>query len=228
MNLPTLCAPLDDLLGGGVEAGTITLTYGEAGTGKTNLALQLTRNAVLAGAGKAAYVDTEGVSLERLHQICGGDAPKVLRGTLFYAPHNLEEQLRMVRSLEKIKPPSLIVVDSLNMYYRLNLGENGGEKPSRALTQMLGALHHLARTREIPILVTGQVYTQDDQRRPFGGRIMEHIVKTMILLERTSPGQRRATLYKHRSRAEGAHCAFTIAQEGLAGPSGSPSAIPHK
>ena len=63
------CKPLDDLLGGGIESGIITKTYGEAGAGKTNLCLQASRECVSAG-GKVAYIDTEGVSIERLDQIC--------------------------------------------------------------------------------------------------------------------------------------------------------------
>src|SRR5438094_861263 len=35
------CRALDDLLGGGVEEGCITLLHGEAGSGKTNFCLQL-------------------------------------------------------------------------------------------------------------------------------------------------------------------------------------------
>src|SRR5439155_753931 len=63
---------LDDLLGGGVEEGCITLLHGEAGSGKTNFCLQLARNVVRAGR-KVIYIDTEGVSLDRLQQICGDD-----------------------------------------------------------------------------------------------------------------------------------------------------------
>ncbi|MCR3884292.1 MAG: DNA repair protein RadB, partial [Methanothrix sp.] len=35
------CDGLDRLLGGGFEPGVITQIYGEAGTGKTNIILQL-------------------------------------------------------------------------------------------------------------------------------------------------------------------------------------------
>lgn len=217
MNLATGCASLDAVLAGGVEPGVLTLVYGEAGVGKTNLALQLARNAVLSEAGKVAYVDTEGVSFDRLGQIAGKLSPKVLKGILFYKPNALAEQVKMVHSLDKIKPPSLVVVDSLNMYYRLLLGQ-GDRAPSKALTQMLGDLHRLARTREVPILLTAQVYTDDDATRPFGGRIMEHIVKTILHIERTGPSRRRLWVRKHRSLPEGICADFVLAQEGLVPP----------
>ena len=59
------CKPLDNLIGGGLERNTVTEIYGEAGSGKTNLCLQASRECVNAGE-KVAYIDTEGVSVERL------------------------------------------------------------------------------------------------------------------------------------------------------------------
>lgn len=217
MKLATGCQPLDALLGGGIEGGAITLVFGEAGTGKTNLCLQLARNAALHGEGKIAYVDTEGVSLERLSQISGKHAGKVLTSILFFSPHDLKEQERMVRNLAKISSPSLIVVDSINMYYRLALGD-GSNHVGQALTTMMGELLRLTRRQEVPIVVTGQVYSAQDGHHAFGGRIMEHIVKTILLFERTAPGLRRATLLKHRSLPEGSATQFHLTQEGLSPP----------
>ena len=42
--LPSNCEGVDKLLAGGIEQGTVSLVYGEAGTGKTSLALQLSRS----------------------------------------------------------------------------------------------------------------------------------------------------------------------------------------
>ena len=44
--LATDCKGVDELLAGGIEQGTVTLVYGEAGSGKTSLALQLSREAI--------------------------------------------------------------------------------------------------------------------------------------------------------------------------------------
>lgn len=215
MRLATGCDPLDDLLGGGLEEGAITLVYGEAGTGKTNLCLQASRNAVLGeDGGKVGFVDTEGVSLERLRQICEDDYDHVLKSILFYQPHTLDEQEKMVASLAKLRNPGLIVVDSLNMHYRLMLADDG-DAAQRSITNQLRTLWSIARAQDAAVLVTGQVFTGEDAVRPFGGRIMEHIVKTMIRLERTGPGERTATLHKHRSRPEGAEAAFRITTGGV-------------
>ena len=37
--ISTGCAPLDELLGGGIERGTVTQLYGPPAAGKTNVAL---------------------------------------------------------------------------------------------------------------------------------------------------------------------------------------------
>jgi len=43
------CEKLDELLGGGFEAGTVTQIFGEAGSGKTNICLQLAIETVKKG-----------------------------------------------------------------------------------------------------------------------------------------------------------------------------------
>lgn len=214
-------------MGGGVEPATITLFYGEAGTGKTNLCLQMARNAILADLGKVAYVDTEGVSMERLGQICGKNLPRVLKGILFYHPTSLADQERMVASLEKIKTPALVIVDSLNMYYRLQL-KGGSDEAGRSITAMLGVLLRLGRSQNVPVIITGQVYTDEETVRPFGGRIMEHIVKTIMRIERAGPGRRRAVLLKHRSQPEQSAAEFTLTNDGLGAGKGEAQAPPLK
>src|SRR5436309_16129662 len=85
------CRALDDLLGGGVEEGCIRLLHGEAGSGKTNFCLQLARNVVRAGR-KVIYIDTEGVSLERLQQTCGEELDVVAKNILFAGRESVEKQ----------------------------------------------------------------------------------------------------------------------------------------
>ncbi|UCE80339.1 MAG: AAA family ATPase, partial [Methanobacteriota archaeon] len=82
---------LDDLLGGGLEGGAITLLFGEAGTGKTNICLQVARNVALEGK-KVVFIDTEGVSLDRVRQISGDEYETVMKNLLFFEPHSFEDQ----------------------------------------------------------------------------------------------------------------------------------------
>ena len=76
--LSTGCDALDDLLGGGIERGTVTQVYGPPAAGKTNLALS-TAVRTAADGGFAVYVDTEGLSTDRFRQLAeatvAGDRP---------------------------------------------------------------------------------------------------------------------------------------------------------
>jgi DNA repair protein RadB len=64
--------------------------------------------------------------------------------------------------------------------------------------------------------MTNQIYSDmAGGVRPIGGSGIEHISKTIIQLEKTGDGKRRAKLWKHRSLPEGGTCEFTITNEGV-------------
>jgi DNA repair protein RadB len=67
------------------------------------------------------------------------------------------------------------------------------------------------------VVITNQVYSdiKSNSLRPIGGSGLEHISKTIIQLEKTGAGIRRAKIWKHRSRPEGATCEFTITADGV-------------
>src|SRR3990170_6341014 len=94
-HLSTGSSTLDSLLEGGLEGGAITLLFGEAGSGKTNICLQVARNVALEGK-KVVYIDTEGVSLERLKQISGDRYEEVMKNVLFFEPASFDEQEKLV------------------------------------------------------------------------------------------------------------------------------------
>ena len=99
MRLPSECSSLDSMLEGGFESGVISLVFGEAGTGKTNLALQLARSCAR-GDKIAIYIDGEGVSGDRLGQLFRGSQKALLKKVLFHAPQNMEEQMLIAEELE--------------------------------------------------------------------------------------------------------------------------------
>ncbi|RLI85024.1 MAG: DNA repair protein RadB, partial [Archaeoglobales archaeon] len=68
MKISTGSRCLDNLLEGGVETGTVTQIFGASGTGKTSICLMIANSAVNQGY-KVAYIDTEGLSPERVNQI---------------------------------------------------------------------------------------------------------------------------------------------------------------
>ncbi|MDD1768701.1 MAG: DNA repair and recombination protein RadB [Methanomassiliicoccales archaeon] len=218
--VPFDCASIDAVLGGGVEPACITLFYGEAGTGKTNLCLVLSRNIARQGR-KVVYVDTEGVSLERLDQISGSDSESVIKNILLSEVHSFDEQEKMVDRAIKLAEGNpevgMIVVDSMTMYYRLTSREEERSERKSIANQTVKLLG-VARKMAIPILATSQVYTDIDKGtfEALGGHALHHNAKTLLKVEKISPGKRRIVVMKHRHIAEGKVANFSITSDGIA------------
>ncbi|MDI3483270.1 MAG: repair protein RadB [Candidatus Methanomethylophilaceae archaeon] len=215
------CDSLDDMLGGGVEKGCVTLFYGEAGAGKTNVCLQLAKSAALQGY-KVAYIDTEGVSMERLSQISGDSNQEVMRNTLFFQVHDFEEQAHSVdnavRLVESNNDVGMIIVDSMTMYYRLGARDDM-QNVRKSLIVQTEKLLNVARRMDVPVVLTSQVYTAIDTGtfEFLGGHVLHHNAKTIIRLDKVGPNRRRAVVMKHRSIPEGRSVFFSIGKTGLEG-----------
>ena len=117
--LSTGSEPIDSLLGGGIEKGIITNVFGESGSGKTNLCVQVAAQ-VAENGGKVVYIDTEkGFSPERFTQIASEEA---LDNILLMEPFDFQEQVDRIKELITVvenEAPELVVVDSLVSLYRL-------------------------------------------------------------------------------------------------------------
>jgi len=211
--LKTRCISLDSLFGGGIEPGVITMVYGESGTGKTNFCLQLSRES--AKDNKVVYIDSEGVSLERLHQICGDKYNKIVDNILFFKPGSLEDQENTIKKIKKIKKTGLIIIDTINLFYRMKL-EDDKEAAMRSFLRQMGNLQMIAREKNIPIIVVEQVYTdKNGEIKPFTHRETDHMVKNMVRFDKKDTGVRSATIIKHRSQPEGKTTTFRITGNGL-------------
>ena len=209
------CRPLDDLLGGGIESKSITEVYGEAGTGKTNFCLQAARECADNGK-KVVYIDSEGVSSERLNQICKDyDCKKTLANILFFNPSSFDEQEEMIKKAMNIKDVELIIIDTFNLFFRLNQ-EDDEKYAIRSLNRQITDLQIGAMKKNLYAIITGQVYSVDnDDVKPFAGRGIEHVAKTIIKLEKIGLGKRQATIMKHRSQPECKKAIFSINAQGL-------------
>ena len=209
------CQALDDLLGGGIEAGALTEFFGEGGAGKTNICLQLARNCVTGGK-KPIFVDTEGVSFERLEQICGKDYLKINQEILFFSPFSLFEQEEMVQQAVKLVENStnigIIILDSGTLFYRMGFGSDTEQEFRQNLSRQIILLVASARKHDLPVVITNQVYQdiEHDTVSPIGGHILYHNAKAIIKLDWVIVIVRRATFVKHRAIAEGLNCEFMI------------------
>jgi DNA repair protein RadB len=214
-NLKIKCKPLDELLGGGIDSKTITEVYGEPGSGKTNFCLQASRECTVKGM-TVAYIFSDGLSLERLNQLCKGTNKKnIFSKILFFKPTSLKHQEEMINTALKIKNLGLIVLDTFNFFYRLTL-ESDEKFADRSLNRQITELQMAAMKKNLFVIISGQVYsTKDDDVKPFAGKGIERIVKTILKFEKIGTGKRKATIIKHPRKTKGNNAFFKITSTGL-------------
>jgi DNA repair protein RadB len=219
--LPTGAKPIDDLMGGGFETGTISQLYGEPSSGKTNICLQLAINTMKAGR-RVIFIDTEGFSPERFAQIAGDDAPELARNLYWYKVMDFDQQFSAIRDAEELisqedHKVSLLIMDSATALYRVERDGKDGISAMRELASQMTALLGLARKHDVAVVITNQIYTdiENEVLRASGGKWLEHISKAIVELKRNGPGKRIAILKKHRSRAEEECVEFTITGRGI-------------
>jgi DNA repair protein RadB len=86
----------------------------------------------------------------------------------------------------------------------------------RSLNRQITDLQIASIKKDIFVVITGQVYSiENDDVKPFAGRGVEHMAKTIIKFEKIGIGKRQATIIKHRSQPEGNKAIFTITATGL-------------
>ncbi|WP_336036593.1 DNA repair and recombination protein RadB [Halobacterium yunchengense] len=223
-HVSTGCGALDDLLGGGVERGTVTQFYGPPAAGKTNVALS-TAVEVAAEGGTAVYVDTEGVSVARFEQLLrarADDPDAASSRVVLSAAHDFEEQAEAVRDAgDFAERADLVVVDSATGFYRLARDDEDGGDALRRVADQVAHLLSLARKHDLAVVVTNQVFTDvdsdSDRVRPLGGHTLNHWTGVVVRLDRFRGGNRRATLEKHRSKPDGDQVRFQLTDAGVEG-----------
>ncbi len=210
---------LNELLNGGYDHDIVTTIFGPSGSGKTNLCLLAAVRVAEAGK-KVLFIDTEGgIAVERIRQLTD-KFEQVLENLIFFSPINFEEQKDIFSRLKSMVTDQvgLIVVDSISMLYRLELGRSEEVyEVNSALGKQIAGLVEIARTRKIPVLITNQVYADFDNRnnvKMVGGDLLKYGSKCLLELQRFS-NARGVTLRKHRSLPEGRECLFTIVEKGL-------------
>ncbi len=219
----SIAAPLDKLLDGGLEAGTVTNFYGPPASGKTNIALQAAVNCVNLGK-KVIFIDTEGgFSLERIEQM-SGDAKKIADNIILVEPKEWNEQKREIRKIEKTcskEPVGLVVVDSIVALWRLTITPDNATEVNRELATQLSILSKISRENKIPVLITNQVYADIDTGKiqMSSRNIVKWWSKNIIeLVHAGRTGHRIAIIKKARSLSEDKQAEFVIAQNGLKEP----------
>jgi len=224
---------LNRWLEGGYEKDIITLFYGPAASGKSNFVMLAACHQAKKDK-KVIFIDTEGsFCIDRINQITGGIPEFVLKNIIILKPTNFKEQKDAFFKLyNEIKSQNigLIVVDSMTMLYRLELAEardRGIEEVRKVnfdLAKQMKALYEISRKREIPVLITSQVYneflSEEDWlsgKQPgveiVGGDLLKYWSKCIIELQNKN-GRKKAIIRKHRSLPE-KELNFEILNEGI-------------
>lgn len=166
----------DRVLGGGVVPGSVVLSGGEPGIGKSTLMLQVAQT--LSRQGKALYVSGEesaGQIKLRAQRLGMGEDVLVMPET---------ELNSIIAGIEECQPQFLIV-DSIQVLYDGELSSAPG-----SVSQVRGCatrLAQLAKARQISTFIIGHVTKEGAIAGP---RVLEHIVDTVLYFE----GERSSNL----------------------------------
>lgn len=217
---------LDSMLEGGYETDVITAVYGPPGSGKTTTCLLAAMSAALSKDSKdkkVVFIDTEGgFSTERLQQLAGNqaDAKKALERVMLLKATSFTEQKKYLETLAgqigENPKISIIICDTISSLYRIERGDDNAAL-NRELGKQLSTLLTIARTKEIPVIVTTPVYadfTDKTRIKMVGGDILKYSSKCLIELKTNPNGTRTAILMKHRSIPE-KEITFVIREKGF-------------
>lgn len=236
LSLTTGSKELDQLLGGGIETGSITEVFGEFRTGKTQLCHTLAITCQMpmenGGAeGKAMYIDSEGTFRpERCKAIAerfGLDADEALENVSFARAFNSDHQMQLLQQACALMAETryaLMIVDSATALYRTDF-TGRGELAARQqhMGQFLRALQRIADEFGCAVVITNQVVAQVDggamfavdPKKPIGGNIIAHASQTRLSLRKGRGDNRVCKIYDSPSLPE-SEATFSISEGGIA------------
>ena len=217
--LSTGLARLDKCIEGGFEKGIITEIYGEPGSGKTNLVLFTSIKSTEVG--KVIFIDTEGVSTERISQMTGEESS--LSNLKFFRIRSYEEQLesvpKIINLIQSMSDVALLVFDTITVHYRVEreIRAELRKKTSNTLITQIEMLNNIALSKNIPVILVNQVYMDrtTSEVQPVGGSALSHMAKAIFRLQKLGGGRRELVVVKHRSISEDVKCSFIITEKGI-------------
>jgi DNA repair protein RadA len=225
---------LNQLLGGGVETQAITEMYGEYGSGKTQLGLQLCVNVQLPPEkgglnGYAVFIDTENTfrpqRILQLAKAVGLDPQEALERIKFARAYSSDHQILLAERIpdlikkEKI-PVKVVVIDSLTGLFRAEyVGRGTLADRQQKLNKYLHFLQRLADRFNLSVYVTNQVLARPDvffgdPTQAVGGHVLGHAATFRVYLRRSRGERRIARLIDSPCLPEG-ECVFKITDKGI-------------
>ncbi|HIJ99439.1 TPA: DNA repair and recombination protein RadA [archaeon] len=230
--LTTGSETFDTLLAGGMETQAITECYGEWGSGKSQVAMQLAVTVQLpvdkGGLdGEALFIDTENTFRpERIVQMAKGmglDPDEALKKIHVARAYTSDDQMLMTeKAAEMVRDSNvrIVIVDSLTSLFRSEyVGRGTLAARQQKLNRHLSTLHKLADLNNCVVYVTNQVMSKPDMffgdpTKPIGGHILGHSATFRIYLRKSKAGKRIARLVDSPNLPDG-EAVFKVTENGL-------------
>lgn len=200
----SLDAELDNVLGGGIVPGSLTLIGGSPGVGKSTLLLKVGSN--IASTGKnVLYVSGE----ESASQI-------KLRANRLKSNHNtlyLLSEIRLEQILVELEERTynFLIIDSIQTIYSENITSAPGSVTQ--VRQITFELMRIAKEKDIAIFIIGHITKEGSIAGP---RVLEHMVDTVLYFEGDSSQELRILRgFKNRFGATSEIGVFEMRSDGL-------------
>jgi DNA repair protein RadA/Sms len=195
---------LDQVLGGGIVTGSLTLVGGDPGIGKSTLLLQVCRQLTNQGK-KVLYISGE----ESLKQIkMRADRLGAFTDSLLLL---CETNLELIENQIKECTPEVVVIDSIQTMYREDVGSAPGSVSQ--VRESTNSLMQIAKGMNTAVFIVGHVTKEGVVAGP---RVLEHMVDTVLYFE----GDRYASYrvlrtVKNRFGSTNEIGVFEMCQDGL-------------
>jgi len=200
----SLDAELDNVLGGGIVPGSLTLIGGSPGVGKSTLLLKVGAN--IASSGKdVLYVTGE----ESAGQI-------KLRANRLHSNHDslyLLSEIRLEQILIELEHRSydFLIIDSIQTIYTDAISSAPGSVTQ--VRQITFELMRIAKEKDLAIFIIGHITKEGSIAGP---RVLEHMVDTVLYFEGDSSQELRILRgFKNRFGATSEIGVFEMRAEGL-------------
>ncbi len=232
-HITTSSKALDSLLGGGIETQAITEFYGAYGSGKTQMAYQLSVNVQLPeeeGGLQAAcvWIDTEGTfrpkRVVQIAQARGLDPKQILRNIYVSRAFSSDHQMLLAEKIPDLinsgVKVGLIIVDSLTGLFRYEYAGRGTlAERQQKLNKHVHFLQRLADRFNLAVYVTNQVMAKPDvffgdPTQAVGGHVVGHASTHRVYLRHSKGDKRVARLVDSPYLPEG-EAVFRITEKGI-------------
>lgn len=232
--ISTGCEAFDKLIGGGVETQGLFETFGEFGSGKTQLGHQLAINVQLPKekgglGGMTVWIDTENTFRpERIKQMAeakGLDPETALKNIMVARAYTSDHQMLLAEKIDELikkkkLPIKLVVVDSTMGLFRAEYAGRGSlAERQQKLNRHLHTLQRLADVHNLAVFLTNQVMARPDiffgnPTAAIGGHILAHNSQFRVYLRKGKGGKRIARLVDSPYLPEG-EAVFNLTGKGI-------------